>query len=73
MRIGVSLTDPDGPDPLTALRDEISQAAGDGFTSAWISNIFGRGTRRPWPSRPSPRRSPWAAGSRSASACRTGS
>jgi 5,10-methylenetetrahydromethanopterin reductase len=41
MRIGVSLTDPAGPDPLTALRDQISQAAGDGFSSAWISNIFG--------------------------------
>ena len=41
MRIGVSLTDPTGPDPLTALAGQIREAAGDGFSSAWISNIFG--------------------------------
>jgi 5,10-methylenetetrahydromethanopterin reductase len=41
MRIGVSLSDPTGPDALTVLRDEIQQAADDGFASAWKSNIFG--------------------------------
>jgi alkanesulfonate monooxygenase SsuD/methylene tetrahydromethanopterin reductase-like flavin-dependent oxidoreductase (luciferase family) len=41
MRIGVSLADPTGPDPLTALAGQIREAAGDGFSSAWISNIFG--------------------------------
>jgi F420-dependent oxidoreductase-like protein len=34
MRIGVSLADPTGPDPLTALAGQIREAA-------WISNIFG--------------------------------
>src|SRR5689334_21141834 len=41
MRIGVSLADPTGPEPLTALASQIREAAGDGFSSAWISNIFG--------------------------------
>jgi F420-dependent oxidoreductase-like protein len=41
MRIGVSLSDPTGPDALTVLRDEIQSAADDGFASAWKSNIFG--------------------------------
>ncbi|MCW2903333.1 MAG: Luciferase-like monooxygenase [Streptosporangiaceae bacterium] len=41
MRIGVSLSDPTGPDALTVLRDEIQLAADDGFASAWKSNIFG--------------------------------
>jgi 5,10-methylenetetrahydromethanopterin reductase len=41
MRIGVSLADPTGPDPLTALAGQIREAAGDGFSSAWVSNIFG--------------------------------
>jgi F420-dependent oxidoreductase-like protein len=41
MRIGVSLADPTGPVPLTALAGQIREAAGDGFSSAWISNIFG--------------------------------
>ena len=41
MRIGVSLSDPSGPDPMTGLRDQLQQAAGDGFSSAWVNNIFG--------------------------------
>ena len=41
MRIGMSLTEPTGPDALTALRDQLQQAADDGFASAWMSNIFG--------------------------------
>jgi 5,10-methylenetetrahydromethanopterin reductase len=41
MRIGMSLTDQTGPGALTDLRDQLQQAADDGFASAWISNIFG--------------------------------
>lgn len=41
MRIGVSLRDPSGPSPMTALREELQRAAADGFQSAWMSNIFG--------------------------------
>jgi 5,10-methylenetetrahydromethanopterin reductase len=41
MRIGLSLQDPSGPDPMTGLRDQIQQAADDGFASVWVSNIFG--------------------------------
>ena len=41
MRIGVSLRDPSGPSPMTALREELQRAADQGFTSAWMSNIFG--------------------------------
>ncbi len=41
MRIGVSLQDPSGPEPMTKLRDELQRAADDGFASAWMSNIFG--------------------------------
>ena len=41
MRIGMSLTEPAGPGAFTALRDQLQQAAGDGFASAWMSNIFG--------------------------------
>jgi 5,10-methylenetetrahydromethanopterin reductase len=40
MRIGVSLRDPSGPDPMTGLREQVRQAAADGFASAWMSNIF---------------------------------
>ena len=40
MRIGVSLRDPSGPSPMTALREELQRAADHGFTSAWMSNIF---------------------------------
>ena len=41
MRIGVSLRDPSGPSPMTALREELQRAAEQGFTSAWMSTIFG--------------------------------
>ncbi|MEV4109519.1 TIGR03564 family F420-dependent LLM class oxidoreductase [Nonomuraea sp. NPDC049695] len=41
MRFGYYLTEPKGPDPIGGLRDQIAQAAQDGFTSAWLSNIFG--------------------------------
>jgi F420-dependent oxidoreductase-like protein len=41
MRYGYYLTEPKGPDPIGGLRDQIAQAAEDGFTSAWLSNIFG--------------------------------
>ena len=41
MRIGVSLQDPSGPNPMAALREELQRAADQGFASAWMSNIFG--------------------------------
>src|SRR6266487_1024607 len=41
MRIGVSLREPSGPDPMGGLREQMRQAANDGFASAWLSNIFG--------------------------------
>ena len=41
MRLGVSLDDPAGADPLGALREQIAAAAADGFSSAWLSHIFG--------------------------------
>jgi len=41
MRIGVSLREPSGPDPMSGLREQAQQAADDGFASAWMSNIFG--------------------------------
>ena len=41
MRVGVSLQDPTGPSPMTALREELQRAADQGFASAWLNNIFG--------------------------------
>ena len=41
MRIGVALQEPSGPEAMTKLRDDLQRAADDGFTSAWLSNIFG--------------------------------
>jgi 5,10-methylenetetrahydromethanopterin reductase len=41
MRIGTSLSDHSGPDALVKLTDQLRRAADDGFSSAWISNIFG--------------------------------
>ena len=46
MRFGVSLPDPSGPDaegrpPLGQVRDALQRAADEGFSSAWINNIFG--------------------------------
>lgn len=41
IRIGLQLRDPDpGPDPLDALESQIRLAAEQGFTSAWLANIF---------------------------------
>lgn len=41
LRIGVQLADPEpGPDPLGDLEDQIRRAAGHGFASAWLANIF---------------------------------
>jgi 5,10-methylenetetrahydromethanopterin reductase len=41
MRIGTSVTEPDGPDALTRMAAQLRRAADDGFTSAWMANIFG--------------------------------
>jgi F420-dependent oxidoreductase-like protein len=41
MRIGVSLREPSGPDPIGGLTEQVRHAADDGFASAWMSNIFG--------------------------------
>jgi 5,10-methylenetetrahydromethanopterin reductase len=41
MRLGTVLAEPSGPDALTALAGQIRAAAADGFSSAWMSNIFG--------------------------------
>lgn len=41
MRIGTSLAEPAGPQTLSLLRDQLKQAVDDGFSSAWMANIFG--------------------------------
>lgn len=42
MRIGLSLVEPrPGPDTFDQLREQIAQAAADGFTSVWMAHIFG--------------------------------
>jgi len=41
MRIGTMLNEPAGPEALGRLADTLREAAGDGFSSAWLSNIFG--------------------------------
>ena len=41
MRVGISLTEPQGPDPIGALQTQIRSAADDGFASGWLANIFG--------------------------------
>ena len=41
MRIGMSLSEPQGADPIGHLRDQITTAAADGFASGWLANIFG--------------------------------
>ena len=41
MRIGTSVQEHTGTDALSVLRDDLQRAADDGFTSAWMSNIFG--------------------------------
>jgi 5,10-methylenetetrahydromethanopterin reductase len=41
MRIGVSLTESQTPQALSLLRDQLLKAVDDGFSSAWMANIFG--------------------------------
>jgi 5,10-methylenetetrahydromethanopterin reductase len=41
MRIGTGLAEPGGLDALDQLADQLRAAADDGFSSAWLSNIFG--------------------------------
>jgi F420-dependent oxidoreductase-like protein len=41
VRIGTMLDEPAGPEALGRLADALRQAADDGFSSAWMSNIFG--------------------------------
>ncbi|HUJ08095.1 MAG TPA: TIGR03564 family F420-dependent LLM class oxidoreductase [Streptosporangiaceae bacterium] len=41
MRFGTSLAEPTGRQALSALRDGLREAADDGFSSAWMANIFG--------------------------------
>lgn len=41
MHIGTSLPEPEGPQALSVLRENLRQAADDGFTSVWMANIFG--------------------------------
>jgi 5,10-methylenetetrahydromethanopterin reductase len=41
MRIGVSLQDPSGPDPMAKLRENLQRAADGGFASAWMNQVFG--------------------------------
>lgn len=41
MRIGTSLAEPQGREALTRLRDDLLMAVDDGFSSAWMANIFG--------------------------------
>jgi 5,10-methylenetetrahydromethanopterin reductase len=41
MRIGVSLTDSQTPQAFGLLHDQLLRAVDDGFSSAWMANIFG--------------------------------
>jgi 5,10-methylenetetrahydromethanopterin reductase len=41
MRIGMSLAEHSGEDALARLADQLRRAVDDGFTSAWMANIFG--------------------------------
>ncbi len=41
MRIGTSLAEPQSPQALSLLRDDLLMAVDDGFSSAWMANIFG--------------------------------
>ncbi|WP_043652279.1 LLM class F420-dependent oxidoreductase [Nocardia thailandica] len=40
MRIGIMLNDRPGPDALDRLTDDLAEVAAEGFTSAWLSQIF---------------------------------
>ncbi|HUZ55098.1 MAG TPA: TIGR03564 family F420-dependent LLM class oxidoreductase [Streptosporangiaceae bacterium] len=41
MRFGTSLTEPQSPQALGVLRDQLKMAVDEGFSSAWMANIFG--------------------------------
>ena len=41
MRIGTSVAESGGPDALTKIADQLRRAVDDGFSSAWMANIFG--------------------------------
>jgi F420-dependent oxidoreductase-like protein len=41
MRIGLFINEPKSPDVLGKLREKIARGADEGFTSAWVSHIFG--------------------------------
>jgi 5,10-methylenetetrahydromethanopterin reductase len=41
MRIGTAIAEPEGPDALIKLGDQLRTATEDGFASAWLNNIFG--------------------------------
>ncbi|MFC7643119.1 LLM class flavin-dependent oxidoreductase [Streptosporangium lutulentum] len=41
MRFGLFLNEPKGPDALSKLRERVARGADEGFSSAWVSNIFG--------------------------------
>jgi 5,10-methylenetetrahydromethanopterin reductase len=41
MRIGTSVAESSGPDALTKIADQLRRAVDDGFSSAWMANIFG--------------------------------
>ncbi|MGW4633803.1 LLM class F420-dependent oxidoreductase [Nocardia sp. NPDC004415] len=40
MRIGIMLTDRTGPDALDRLAEDLAEVADEGFSSAWLSQIF---------------------------------
>ncbi|SNT37415.1 F420-dependent oxidoreductase, MSMEG_4879 family [Streptosporangium subroseum] len=41
MRFGLLINESRGPDALVKMRDRVARGADDGFSSAWVSNIFG--------------------------------
>jgi 5,10-methylenetetrahydromethanopterin reductase len=41
MRIGTSVAESGGPDALTKIANQLRRAVDDGFSSAWMANIFG--------------------------------
>lgn len=41
MRFGLLINESRGPDALVKLRERVARGADDGFSSAWVSNIFG--------------------------------
>ena len=41
MRIGILAAEPDGPQALGKLADQLRRAVDDGFASVWLANIFG--------------------------------